>query len=80
VGVGVETWVGRLVGWQGQWRDWWLCSLPLVAWHLHTIGIAQIHLRINLFRSKFYSGCPDTPHKFYFISYLDRIYTGFISV
>ncbi len=28
----------------------------------------------NLFGSKFYSGCPDTPHKFYFILYyLDRI-------
>jgi hypothetical protein len=64
--------VGRLVGWQGQWHGWWLCSLPLIAWRLHTVGIAQIHLGINLFRSKFYLGCPDT-HKFYFISYLDRI-------
>ncbi len=51
----------------------YLCSLPLVAWCLHTVGIAQIRLGINLFQSKFYSGCPDTPHKFYFILYLDRI-------
>jgi hypothetical protein len=50
----------------------WLVA-PLVAWHLHTVGITQIHLGINLFRSKFYSGCPDIPHKFYFILYLDRI-------
>jgi hypothetical protein len=73
VAVAVATLVGRSVGWQGQWRGWWLYSLLLVAWHLHTVGIAQICLGINLFWSKFYSGCLDTPHKFYFISYLDRI-------
>jgi hypothetical protein len=62
-----------LVGWRGQWHGWWLCSLPLVAWRLHTVGIAQIHMGINLFWSKLYSGCPDTPDKFNFILYLDRI-------
>jgi hypothetical protein len=35
--------------------------LPLVAWCLHTIGIVQIHLGINLFWYKFYSACPDMP-------------------
>ncbi len=59
VAVAVATSVGRLVGWQGQWRGW--------AWRLHTVGIAQIHLGINLFRSKFYLGCPDTPHKFFIL-------------
>ncbi len=39
----------------------------------YRVRIEQIHLGINLFRSKFYSGCQDNPHKFYFILYLDRI-------
>jgi hypothetical protein len=53
----------------------WLvaCSLPLVAWCLHTVGIVQIHLGINLFWSKFYSGCLINPNKFYSILYLDLI-------
>jgi hypothetical protein len=74
-GGGGES-VGRSVGWRGQWpwHGWWLCSSPLVAWHLHTVGIVQICLGINLFWYKFYSACLDMPNRIYSI----RIYSGFI--
>ncbi len=49
-------------------------SSPLVAWRLHTVGIIQICLGINLFWSKFYSACPDMPNRIYSI----RIYSRFI--
>jgi hypothetical protein len=52
------------------------CSLPLVAWHLYILGIISICLGINLFWSKFYSGCPDTPNRIYSI----RIYSRFIPI
>jgi hypothetical protein len=74
VAVAVARSVGRLVGWRSQWRGWWLCFLPLVAWRLHTVGIVQVHLGINLFWYKFYSACPDMPNRIYSI----RIYSGFI--
>ncbi len=53
------------------------CSLSLVAWHLHTIGIIQICLGIKLFRSKFYSACPDMPNKIYSIPIYSRLIPGF---
>ncbi len=74
VAVVVARLVGRSVGWQGQWHGWWLCSLPLVAWRLHTVGIVQIRLGINLFWYIFYLACPDMPNRIYFI----RIYSGFV--
>ncbi len=52
------------------------CSLPLVAWHLHTLGIIPICLGMNLFWSKFYSGCQcqDTPNRIH----SNHIYSRFI--
>ncbi len=50
------------------------CSLPLVAWRLHKIGIIQICFRINLFWSKFYLACPNMPNRIYSF----RIYSRFI--
>ncbi len=52
---------------QSRWCLWWVWSK-----RPESINIS--------FRSKFYSGCPDTPHKYYFILYLDPILTGFIPV
>ena len=74
--VAVVRLVGMSVGWQGQWpwRGWWLCSLQLVAWLLHTVGIVQICLGINFFRYKFYLACPDMPNRIYSI----RTYSRFI--
>ncbi len=72
VAVAVARLVGRLVGWQGQWRGWRLCSLPLVAWRLHTVGIVQIRLGINLFWYKFYLACPDMPNRIYSICTYSR--------
>ncbi len=79
--VAVVRSVGRLVGWRGQWtwRGWWLCSSPLVAWCLHTVGIVQICLGINLFWYKFYSAYPDMPNRIYSIR-IFRVYSMFILV
>jgi hypothetical protein len=76
VAVAVARLVGRLVGWQGQWpwHGWWLCSLPLVAWRLHTVGIVQIYLGINLYWYKFYLACLDMLNRIYSFC----IYSGFI--
>ncbi len=50
------------------------CSSMLIAWRLHTIGIIQICLGINLFWSKFYLAYPDMLNRIYSIS----IYSRFI--
>jgi hypothetical protein len=50
------------------------CSLSLVAWCLHTIGIIQICLGINLFWYKFHLACLDMPNRIY----SNCIYSRFI--
>jgi hypothetical protein len=50
------------------------CSSLLVAWRLHTIGIVQICLGINLLWSKFYLACLDMPKRIHSIC----IYSRFI--
>jgi hypothetical protein len=48
------------------------CSLRLVAWQLHTLGIIQICLGINSFWSKFYLACPDMRNRIYSICNYSR--------
>ncbi len=50
-----------------------LCR-ALAAWCLHTVGIVEICLGINLFWYKFYSACLDMPNRIHSI----RIYSEFI--
>ncbi len=56
--------------------DRWLClccTIPTVGIHKKSLRNIFVSCKNNLFWSKFYSGCPDTPNRIHSILYLDQV-------
>ncbi len=49
------------------------CTNPTVGIHKKSLCNICVSCKNILFRSKFYSGCPDSPNRIYSILYLDQV-------